>query len=130
MKRKTHDAIIRRGITLDDRLFEPFTLSKIERIERILKNYSRRREVSYVAVPLVQPYGGPVMRKVALPEEEVNKVHQSYEKGEIKGVCPSVGRIYNLKEEKEKIHQDQKSFNPDHYPQEFISFLEAYAKQS
>lgn len=119
--RKEHNLIIEKGTGLDSRLFTPLTLDGISVIERQLQELRKQTGREYVVVPVGQPYGGP-KRPMALPKEDVDAAHRAYKAG-LRGISPEIGRAYDLPAEKERLANGMPAYDSDHYPPEFLKFL-------
>lgn len=121
--------IIRDAKILDRRLFNLSSLENIDRLEGILDEFSREQGETVIGVPLVQPYGGPTDRYVALSERVYWQLKTSLTNGEIETIYPEVGVPYDKKRfdiRRRQIRDDVDPLELSRIPPDLIHLMRNY----
>lgn len=131
MDRSEHERIFEEGIEIKaKRLTHPTTTEDAEEAEKLLLEFSEKFWEEAVLTYWVQPYGGPVMYVKIQRRSEADRVHNAYERGELREVCPQLG-IYRdvqwCKDERTRMVDPSKRTPPDKlYGSEFVDFLKNF----
>lgn len=129
MDRTEYLKIIQDAKRLDRKLFDLSSLENIDRLEGILDEFSREQGETVIGVPLVQPYGGPTDRYVALSERVYWQLRTSLTNGEIETVYPEVGVPYDKKRfdmRKEQIRDDVDPLKLSRIPEDVIKLMKSF----
>jgi hypothetical protein len=111
MDTQEYYSIIRNAEHLDRSFFNLSNKSVIDRLESILDEHSKKNKEPIVAVPLVQPYGGPAIDYILLPERKYQEIKQALISGELTQIHPRIGVPYDKKRININREQLQKKFD-------------------
>ena len=105
MREEDYYDIINNAQVLDRALFRISNINNLNQLEKILHHHSEEQKEPVVAVPLVQPYGGPVTKYILLTEKQYNEIRTAMKSNKLNDVYPRVGIAYD--QERIDINKNQ-----------------------
>lgn len=127
-----YNKVWNKGIEVDrEFLSRPLSISKVNKLEKLINKYSKEFGEEAVIAAWVQPYGGPVLAYKAHTKKEIEQIYEAYKCGKLKTAYPELGIYYDkawCREERVRIRHPEPMDKK--YPKHFIRFLKNFYSKS